>query len=180
MFKKLGWSHNGGSVWKSSKLSQNFDCNHLAHVIVLLHMQKFMCYCTVFALLYLNLRRVFCAKSLGGAYIWRGLFWEFYGIYPNIFFWRKCARDNPKGNMQYNQYTVPGTVAVEPTFFAFLEHSQTYVQGLSCHSFNLFLWRTVNSKPPTTPFGPLSRALLPTTFLEIAVCSCYIVKRITL
>ena len=26
------------------------------------------------------------------------------------------------------------------------------VHGLSCHSFK-FLWRTVNSKPPTTPFG---------------------------
>ena len=26
----------------------------------------------------------------------------------------------PKGNMGYDQYTVPDTVAVEPTFFAFL------------------------------------------------------------
>jgi len=26
----------------------------------------------------------------------------------------------PKGNMEYDQYTVPGTVAVEPTFVAFL------------------------------------------------------------
>ena len=26
----------------------------------------------------------------------------------------------PKGNMGYDQYTVPGTVAVEPTFVAFL------------------------------------------------------------
>ena len=26
----------------------------------------------------------------------------------------------PKGNMGYNQYTVPGTVAFEPTFVAFL------------------------------------------------------------
>ena len=55
---------------------------------------------------------------------------------------RKVVGENvhatvPKGNMGYDQYTVPDTVAVEPTFFAFLEHSQTYVQGLSCHSFNL-------------------------------------------
>ena len=41
----------------------------------------------------------------------------------------------PKGNMGYDQYTVPDTVAVEPTFVAFLQHSQTYVHGLSCHSF---------------------------------------------
>ena len=26
----------------------------------------------------------------------------------------------PKGNMGYDQYTVPHTAAVEPTFFAFL------------------------------------------------------------
>ena len=44
------------------------------------------------------------------------------------------------------------TVAVEPTFFAFLWHLQTYVRGLPCHSFK-FLCRRVNSKPPTIPFG---------------------------
>ena len=58
----------------------------------------------------------------------------------------------PKGNMGYEQYTVPDTVDVEPGFVAFLYHSQTYDHGLSCHSFK-FLWRTVNSKPPTIPFG---------------------------
>ena len=31
----------------------------------------------------------------------------------------------PKGNMGYDQYTVPDTVAVEPTFVAFLQHWQT-------------------------------------------------------
>ena len=40
-----------------------FDCNHLAHVIVLWQMQKFTCFCTVFALLY------FGGK---GTLIWRG------------------------------------------------------------------------------------------------------------
>ena len=40
-----------------------------------------------------------------------------------------------KGNMGYEQYAVPDTVAVEPTFVAFLSHSQTYVHGLLCHSF---------------------------------------------
>ena len=65
-----------------------FDCNHFAHVIVLWQMQKFMCYCTVFALLILNLREIskykprvayirrgdltegfFCVMSLGGLYL---------------------------------------------------------------------------------------------------------------
>ena len=40
----------------------------------------------------------------------------------------------PKGNMGYVQYTVPDTVAVEPTIVAFLYHSHIYVHGLSYHS----------------------------------------------
>ena len=64
---------------------------------------------------------------------------------------KKCAREYT--NMGYDQYTaVPDTVAVEPTFVAFLQHSQTYAHDLSCHSFK-FLWRIVNSKLPTIPFG---------------------------
>ena len=33
---------------------------------------------------------------------------------------KKVHATIPKGNAGYDQYTVPGTVAVEPTFFAFL------------------------------------------------------------
>ena len=55
--------------------------------------------------------------------------------------------------MGYDQYTVPDTVAVKPTFVALLKQTPTYLLGLSCHSFN-FLWRRVNSKPATIiPFG---------------------------
>ena len=32
----------------------------------------------------------------------------------------------PKGNMGYDQYTVPDNVAVEPTFVDFPYHSHTY------------------------------------------------------
>ena len=32
----------------------------------------------------------------------------------------KCARDIPKGNMGYDQYAVPDTVAVKLSFVAFL------------------------------------------------------------
>ena len=63
----------------------------------------------------------------------------------------------PKGNMGYEQYTVPDIVA-------FLYHLQTYVHGLLCHSFK-FLWRTVNSKPPTIPFGIVA-CTFSTTFLS--------------
>ena len=70
--------------------------------------------------------------------------------------------------MGYDQYTVPDTVSVEPAFVAFLEHSQTYVHGLSWHSFK-FLWRKVNSKLPTIPFGIVACTFSDTTFLEMAV-----------
>ena len=42
----------------------------------------------------------------------------------------------PQGDMGYDQYTVPDTVAVEPTFVAFLWHLQTYVEP----TFVAFLW----------------------------------------
>ena len=58
----------------------------------------------------------------------------------------------PKGNMGYDQHAVPYTVAVESSLVAFLWHAQTYLYGFLCNSFK-FLWRTVNSKPPTRPFG---------------------------
>ena len=32
----------------------------------------------------------------------------------------ECARDNPEGNMGYDQYKVPDTVAVEHTYVDFL------------------------------------------------------------
>ena len=37
---------------------------------------------------------------------------------------KKCVCDNPKGNMGYDEYTVPDTVAVELTFDAFLLQSR--------------------------------------------------------
>ena len=74
-------------------------CNHLAHLIVLLQIKKIICYCTVFALFYFVFEGnfqvqgpgglysegrlyggFFCVTSWGGgAYLWRGLFSEFYG-----------------------------------------------------------------------------------------------------
>ena len=47
-----------------------------------------------------------------------------------------------KGNMGCNQYTVPDTTIVV----------RKHVHGLSSCSFK-FLWRRVNSKPPTIPLG---------------------------
>ena len=69
----------------------------------------------------------------------------------------------PKGNMGYNQYTAPDTVAVELTAIV-------NILSWPLMSFFQTSLRTVNSKPPTTnTFQDLSRALFPTTFLEIAL-----------
>ena len=48
-----------------------FDCNHLAHVIVLWQMQKFTCFCTVFALLYFEFEGNFQVQAPGGLYFER-------------------------------------------------------------------------------------------------------------
>ena len=65
--------------------------------------------------------------------------------------------------MGYAQYTVPDTLAVEPTFVAFLYQSQTYVHGLPCHYLK-FLWK---NRPQF--LSGLSRALSSTPYLKIAV-----------
>ena len=75
-----------------------FDCSHLAHVLILWQMQKFMFYCTVFTLCYFEFEGNFQVQASGGLYLkgrffgvffalrvwvpytWRGLFSEVYGI----------------------------------------------------------------------------------------------------
>ena len=49
----------------------HFDCNHLAHVIVLWQMQNILCYCTLFALIYFEFEGNFQVQAPGD-YIWRG------------------------------------------------------------------------------------------------------------
>ena len=49
-------------------------------------------------------------------------------VYPTI----------PKGNVGYDQYTVPDTVAVDGTYFSCFPNlalANSYFHGLSCHSF---------------------------------------------
>ena len=46
-----------------------FDCKHLAHVIVLWQMQKFMCYCTLFALFNFEFEGNFQVQAPGGLYL---------------------------------------------------------------------------------------------------------------
>ena len=44
-------------------------CNHLAHVKVLCRMQKFICYCTVFALFYFQFEGNFQGQAPRGLYL---------------------------------------------------------------------------------------------------------------
>ena len=73
--------------------------------------------------------------------------------------------------MGYDLYTVPDTVAVEPTFVVFLQHSQTYVRGLSCHSFKFFEEQWTQNQPQY--LSGLLRELFPTTFLGTAEFQSY-------
>ena len=75
-------------------------------------------------------------------------------------FWERlsaklCTRKCPKGKMGYDQYTVFWHCSCRTCFCCFPLASQTYVHGLSCHSFK-FLWRTVNSKLPTIPLAVIA------------------------
>ena len=78
-----------------------------------------------------------------------------------------CPRQSRKVISDMINTVFPDAVAFKPTFVAFLQHSRTYVHGLSCHSFK-FLWRRVNSKPHTILFGIVAFTF-GTTFREIAV-----------
>ena len=46
-----------------------FDCSHLAYVTVIWHMQTFMCYLTVFALLYFEFEGSFRVQVPRGLYL---------------------------------------------------------------------------------------------------------------
>ena len=61
------------------------------------------------------------------------------------------------------------TVAVKTNLFTFLWHSRTYVRGLPCQISSNFFEEQGTQNYPQYLSG-LSRALFPTTFLEIPVC----------
>ena len=48
---------------------------------------------------------------------------------------KMCTQQSQKVIWEMINRLFQTTVAVEPTFVAFLEHLQTYVRGLPCHSF---------------------------------------------
>ena len=75
----------------------------------------------------------------------------------------------PKGNMGYDQYAVPDTVAVESSIVAFLYLSCVHASMASRAILSNFFEEQRTQNHPQHLSG-LSRALFLTTFLEIAVC----------
>ena len=57
-----------------------------------------------------------------------------------------------KGSMGYEQYIVPDTVAIEPTLLLSFSNRK-HMSMASRAILSNFFERTVNSKPPTIPFG---------------------------
>ena len=72
-----------------------------------------------------------------------------------------------KGSMNYDQYTVPHTVAIEPTVFVF--SALANVRQWPLVPFFQISLKNSELKNTHNTFRGLSRALFSTTFLEIAV-----------
>ena len=58
----------------------------------------------------------------------------------------------PKGNMGYDQYSVPNDCSCRTYFCCFPLALAHISMAFRANSFK-FLWKTENSKPPTMPFG---------------------------
>ena len=74
----------------------------------------------------------------------------------------------PKGNMGYDQYTVPDTVAVKTSFVAFLFSTRKHTSMASRAILSYFFEEQRTRNHPQY-LSRLSRALFPATFLEISV-----------
>ena len=77
----------------------------------------------------------------------------------------------PKGNMGYDQYTVPDDCSCRSYFCCFpLALANTFPWHFVPIPSNFFEKKRTQNHPQC--LSGLSRALFPTTFLEIAVCRC--------
>ena len=82
--------------------------------------------------------------------------------------WEKSAATIPKGNMGYDQYTVPDDCSCRSYFYFFpLALANTFPWPFVPILSNFFEKKKTQNHPQC--LSGLSRALLPTTFLEIAV-----------
>ena len=75
--------------------------------------------------------------------------------------------DKPAGYMEYDQYTVPDTVAVEPTIVAFLLAIKHMPMASRAILLNFFEEQLTQNHPQY--LSELSHALYLTTFFEIAL-----------
>ena len=91
------------------------------------------------------------------------------------YFEKGCRKKNvhatiPKGNMGYDQYKVPDDCSCRTYFCCFpLTLANTFACGLSYQYFQISLKKKKRTQNHPQCLSGLSRALFPTTFLEIAV-----------
>ena len=90
---------------------------------------------------------------------------------------KKCAHDNPKCNMGYDQYTVPGDCSCQ-TYFCCFPLALANMSMASCAILSNFFEEQLTQNHPQYLSG-LSRAPFPTTFLEISVFKTYCNKSLT-
>ena len=91
--------------------------------------------------------------------------------------WRKVVGKNvhatiPKGNMGHDQYTVPDTVTVEPTFVALLKTRKHTSMASSAILSNFFEEQRIQNYPQY--LSGLARALFQTILLEKAVYGLFL------
>ena len=89
---------------------------------------------------------------------------------------KKCAAKIPKGNMGYDQYTVPDDCSCGSYFYCFpLALANKFPWPFLPILSNFFEKKKTQNHPQC--LSGLSRALFPTTFLEIAVCYSSLVAK---
>ena len=113
-----------------------------------------------------RLNGAFFALRVWEAYIWRG-FSEFYGISRKVI-GKNVHTTIPKGNVGYDQYAVPDTVAVESSFCHFLLAFAKISLWPLVPFFQISL-KNCELKTTHNTFRDGRVFLFPTTFLKIAV-----------
>ena len=113
------------------------------------------------------MRYEFGRRIFGGAYTWRGFFLEFYGISRKVI-GKNVHTTIPKGNVGYDQYAVPDTVAFESSFCHFLLAFAKISLWPLVPFFQISL-KNCELKTTHNTFRDGRVFLFPTTFLKIAV-----------
>ena len=89
-------------------------------------------------------------------------------VYSYSVFWKRLSEE-----MGYDQYTVPDPVAVKTIFYCFPLVLANICPWPLGNSFK-FLWRTVNSNPPTIPFRIVTSTFSDNLSRNSCIHKCYV------